>query len=323
MQYTYKNAKFKVNGKELLANTLSIKASNSVAPVYEDNRRGTSDYSPVGFVNGETSLSYYLTGADPLKDFTNNPTGVISGHFGGLYFESGYLTSYATNFSPQSPIVINANIVFFDTIKGVFTPEYNNNQEFNLVNVSDVTITGCSIGNIDEISNIRYSFTNNISPQFLIGNTAPSKILFNASETAIDISTSFISGSVPYNGEAVELEITLSHPNLSSYSDSFFCFGRLTNRSIGTSVGGTINNTLSVRQDYGPKKPVITSITSQVGGGNIIRIRGLNMLNTQKVLFCINGETTPRGEAEILAKTSTTVDVIVPPQTSSGQVIII
>ena len=127
MFYSASNAKLKVNDEEILASNASLSLSAALQPNYLITQRNTRDYTPSNGVGGQLSFNYYLTGKDFFKTFIRGQgekekeTTVISGNFGGLNFDSGYLTSYSVNFSPNSPASASATVSFFDDLKGNFT----------------------------------------------------------------------------------------------------------------------------------------------------------------------------------------------------------
>ena len=68
--------------------------------------------------NSKFDLSPYR-GISPL---IYNDTGTVSGDFGGLVFESGYLTSYSLKADPDKIASVAIQINFFDHLTGDFDP---------------------------------------------------------------------------------------------------------------------------------------------------------------------------------------------------------
>ena len=126
MFYSASNAKLKVNDEEILASNASLSLSTSLQPNYLITQRNTNKYVASDGIGGTLSFDYYLTGKDYFKSFitgqgeSQKETTVISGNFGGLNFDSGYLTSYSVNFGPNAPASANATVTFFDELRGVF-----------------------------------------------------------------------------------------------------------------------------------------------------------------------------------------------------------
>ena len=128
MYLNYKNSKITIadydpaqgpagsDPKEFLAQTVSLDLSASASPSYLAEKRYTRTFAPEDGINGTLSLTYSLTGVDPLKDYIINDSGnaskyrTLSGNFGGLNFSSGYLTSYDASFSPNQPVSASASI---------------------------------------------------------------------------------------------------------------------------------------------------------------------------------------------------------------------
>ena len=118
MFYSASNAKLKVNDEEILASNASLSLSTSLQPNYLITRRNTNKFVASDGVGGDLSFNYFLTGKDFFKTFITGQgerareATVISGNFGGLNFDSGYLTSYSVNFGPNSPAIASAKVSF-------------------------------------------------------------------------------------------------------------------------------------------------------------------------------------------------------------------
>src|SRR5690606_27521922 len=96
----------------------TIEASYLIDERYNDN------YVPANGIGGSLRISYLLTGKDSLVDYISLDEVPVSVNFGSLYFNQGYLKSYGFNLTPNNPVVVNAEIVFFDSISGQFSPTY-------------------------------------------------------------------------------------------------------------------------------------------------------------------------------------------------------
>ena len=120
MLYSAKNAKLKVNDVEITASNAELSLSANLDPLYVASSRSSDNFVASNGIGGQLNFNYFLTGTDYFKSFitgqgeTEADTTVISGNFGGLNFDSGYLTSYSVNFSPNAPAVASASVKFFD-----------------------------------------------------------------------------------------------------------------------------------------------------------------------------------------------------------------
>lgn len=321
MQYSFKNAEFKINDKAIIADSVSFNMSAPIEGTFKEFEKNSYEYHAANGNDNLLSMSYLLTGSDPLKSYIDLETGSISGYFGGMYFQSGYLSNYSFNATPNQPITINASIRFFEPLTGTFTPTQNSATDYKFLNISDVSVTGSSLGSLDDIDSVSYTFNQNVLPQYIIGETKPRKILFEKKEVKMDIKGVHITGNLPPQGTIADYQITLAHPQIPNLSETYFTNGKISSRSIEVQVGAEIKTSLTINQNYTKKRPTITSITpSTIYAGRTVVIRGVNLSNTEKVLFCVNGETTPRKEASFVIASDTTIRAISPKGVSRGAI---
>lgn len=321
MQYTFRNAELRFNDKSILADSVNFSLNAPIEGVFREGEKNSYDFAPVNGNDNSLSISFLLTGSCVLKDYIDLETGSISGYFGGLYFQSGYLTSYSFNANPNQPISVNANLKFFEPLTGNFVPSENTATDYKILNIADVSVTGTSLGSLDDIDSVSYSFNQNIVPQYIIGETKPRKILFESKEISMNINGAHITGNLPPQGIWADYQITLQHPEISSLSEVYFVNGKIMNRSIETSAGNEIKTSLTIKQNYTKKRPIITSISrSTIYAGQQLNIYGRNLLNVEKVLFCINGETIPRKEAAFTIGSDTAIRVVAPAGVSRGPI---
>jgi len=322
MQYTYKNAVIKIDDKDIVAENISLSMNAELNGVFTEGRKNSYAFTPINGINGTLQISYYLTGSDPIRSYITSEEGSMSGYFGGISIPSGYLTSYSSEFAPNQMIKANANISFFNSPTGTFTPTYNQSSEkLKYLNVSDISITGHSLGNLDDVELIRYQYSQNVAPQYHIGDISPRKVVSENKQLSMAIQSAHISGVLPHQGSSAYLQVSLSHPRLPNFSDSIFIDGVVTTRSINTSSNDTISNNLTIEQNYLTRRPRITSLSrTQTSGGDNITIGGTNMKNTKKVLFCINGETVPRKEETFSILSDSAIRVTVPLGASRGMI---
>lgn len=63
-------------------------------------------------IRGSLKISYYLTGEDLIRDFLSDDKSDVSGNIAGMTFGKGRVANYSLDASPNSPIVVSAEIVF-------------------------------------------------------------------------------------------------------------------------------------------------------------------------------------------------------------------
>jgi hypothetical protein len=326
MQFSSRNSKLTLNNDQIVANSASFSLDASLNPLYRENRKSSVEFSPFDGVRGSLNVSYSLTGSDPLRESVFQETGLISGNFGGLYFPSGYLQSYGLDFKPNSPITVNANIVFFDGLSGHFSPVFEKSTPHKTLEVGDISITGCSIGNLDEIQSLSYNFNASVEPQYIIGETRPRKVTFRDRSITLNLESSNITGFLPAHGVNGSVGVTLLHPDLSSFSDILEVDGRIVSRSIDASTSSVVSNSLTIRQDRSNRIPMISGIhyVPPLRGGQILTISGKYFSNVESVLFCINGEHTPRAPAlRVIRRSDIKLLVTTPSNISNGLIEVI
>ena len=317
--YTYKNAKILIDGTGFFANEAQINVDASLDPAYLANNRHSFNYSASNGVAGNFAFSYYLTGLDPLKAYLNDETQAISGNFGGLYFNSGYLKSYNLSCNPNQSIIANASISFFDGLKGTFTPIYQQAPVAEVLNFSDALLvdpTNGNIGNLSGLIGFDYNFDSDIKPLYYAGETTPNKISFGLKQLSANLLTDNLSGDLPFTGKVAGMRLNLTHPHIAGLTENFTVSGILHQRNISTSVGNLVKSNLSIKQNYIDFPPVVSSITNiNATPGGFFLVNGLYLKTTKKILF-------GQAAANFTILSDTLVSGIVPLDAINGEIIV-
>lgn len=289
MFYSFKNSKVLLNNSGVLANSAEISLASANTPIYKVEDRHAGSFSADWGIGGSLRLNYLLTGRDFVKDFTSNETTPISGYFGGVYFNSGFLTSYSLNATPNSPPTINVEISFFDELKGVFAPTYEKADFKKFLSFSDAVFTDVSGGVLasgNAITSLNYSFLSQVEPVYLLGETVPSRVVFGPKEIRTRLETDILSGDLPISGKPVITNFRFRHPDYPGETEIFRTDGILYQREIGTSVGRVLASTLSIRQNKVEDPVEITSVTPTTAvPGARVAIAGTNLQKTVKVYY--------------------------------------
>lgn len=309
MYYSFKNSTILLNNTGVLANTVDVAETATAEPAYSIGDKYSTSYSAENGIGGSLRFSYYLTGRDFLKEFTTNETNVISGYFGGLFFKSGYLTSYSLNATPNNPPVINAEVSFFDQLKGSFSPTYTKADEQNFLSFSDATFTniyGQVIATTSQINSLTYNFTSNVEPVYTVGDITPINVIFGPKEIKTSLETDILDGNLNISGEPIGVIFNFRHPSYQAETQSYTTSGILFERSIGTAVGKIITSNLSIKQHQVDDQPSISSISPVTAApGEGISIAGFNLQTTTSVYV-------GRKPASFTAIGNTGLNVIVP-----------
>jgi len=297
--YTANNAKLKIDGNEIIAANASISLSASLQPKYDYDQRNTRDFVANKGIGGTLSFSYYLTGEDYFKQFISGqgePVGVqaagsvtygnpISGNFGGLNFESGYLSSYSVNFSPNAPVVANATVSFFDDLSthSDFTPTETAAPDIDTVlNCRNARVITGNHGwdpesqteNIDNFIAGTYNYAIEINPVYLMGETKPSAVSYGVQSVNMNFELDNPTGFLPFSGCDAMVSVQMKSRITDVYNaETFTCSGIINQRSLASSPNDYIKHTINITENdvsefnTAPKK-VIDNAGGSVGIGS-------------------------------------------------------
>ena len=304
MFYSADNAKLLIDGNEILASAAQISLGANVNPNYLITQRHTNEYVADGGIGGQLSFTYHLTGADYFKSFITGQgeTGIerpideiytdpISGNFGGLYFESGYLTSYSVTFSPNAPAAANATVNFFDYARGSFASNSSvAPTDTQILNFSEATVAGeFATGSVDNFIAGTYNYSAEVQPVYLMGETRPSNVSFGPKTVNMNFEVDSPTGYLPFSGSRSKITVDLKN-SAGTTVDSFMCSGVMNSRNLASAVGDYIKQTINVTQSN-----VINEFQVEgfIGAGQVSAlnpnkkfiIKGKNMMFSESVSF--------------------------------------
>ena len=263
MLYSANNATLKINGEEILASNASLALNTSLNANYVIGDRNTNSYAASNGIGGTLSFNYFLTGNDYFKTFITGqgeiPLGesqVVSGNFGGLNFDSGYLTSYSVDFAPNSPTAAAVTVSFFDDLQGEFTSTEEQVSPATVLSTSRLNIE--SEFETDEINNFiegSYNYSSEVAPVYLM----------NEMNFEVDNPT----GNLPVEGTNAKIEVKLRGYNNDEVLDTFSCSGVMQSRDLASSAGSYIRQSINIIQNDSQIKIVAPKVVFNVGGGNV------------------------------------------------------
>ncbi len=288
MYYSYKNCKVLINGGEIFANQADITLASQNSPLYLSNEKNSTVFAPVNGIGGTLKLNYYLTGLDPIKSLIDVESTGVSGYFAGLSFQAGYLRSYSFNGNPNTEILINAELLFFDQLSGIFQPSFEESQQVQTLNFSDASLVNLvdnTIGLVQNVSNVTFNYSSEIAASYLNNSTIPDRVVFGKTQKTLDITTDIISGDLPIYGKQAALQINFNHPFL-PVTESFKCEGILYQRDLSANVGQILKSILHIKQNAVEETPIFYYFLKSSGNvGDEVDIFGKNFSNTNLVQF--------------------------------------
>ena len=258
MFYHYSNAKLLVNNEQLFVNSLDISLAAQTNPNYLIGNKSTSNHTPTNGLVGSLKLNYYMMGLDPIKNYIFENTMPIPFSFMGFAVNSGYLTNYSFNCSPNSTVIVNSEIAFFEDLTQLFVhPDPQDNFSTVPLNVSDATITNLpnySIYTFDELTSISYNYTNSIKPVYYVDsrvNTTsltPHHVVSLGQEINTDVVFSNLTGTPTFQGNKAAFRITFRNP-ASTIASTYLCSGLFYRKNIAAATQDYIKNTVSIKQN--------------------------------------------------------------------------
>ena len=257
MLYAANNAKLQINGNEICASNAQLSLSTSIQPNYLITQRNTNQYAASNGIGGQLNFTYYLTGVDYFSTFITgqgespiSESQNISGNFGGLHFDSGYLTSYSINFGPNAPAVANANVAFFDQLNGTFqSTEEVAPEGRKLLNFKNATVVGeLASGEVENFIAGTYNYSCDVKPVYLMGETKPSNVSFGEKVVSINFEIDNPTGYLPVSGSNAKISVNLRNEDTNAVENTFACSGLIQQRSLATAVGDYIKQSINIVQ---------------------------------------------------------------------------
>ena len=277
MLFSSKNTKLKINDIEVLARDCSLSLSSSTAARFDSKDRRSNSFVADKGVSSSLSFSYYMTRndqevetsifTDPIRKFELlqgelNDGQDITGDFGGLKFEKGYLSSYSVDFQPNSPVVVSCEIVFFSDLEGEFE-ESNQIHEKNIEDIID--ILNCKDAEIQltdspeelvdgvEFLSASYSYSCDVKPVYASGGLSPERIYFGRKSSSMNISITKDKGNLDYSGLKAGFSVSLNDKSGANIT-SLICNGIIQSKSIQASSGDRVKYNLNLISFSSSKK---------------------------------------------------------------------
>lgn len=226
MFYSASNAKLKFDDHEIMASNAQLSLTANLEPAYVAGARHSDVFKASNGIGGRLNFNYYLTGTDYFKSFitgqgegkndggeiVSNP---ISGNFGGLNFDSGYLTSYTVNFTPNSPAVASASLSFFDELKGTFVSESSAPADSTeILNFSNAVISSAFEEDVvDNFIEGSFNYSSEVTPAYSMGETKPSRVSFGVKSVGMNFEVDNPTGNLPVSGSSAQIEVGLKRFN--------------------------------------------------------------------------------------------------------------
>tara|TARA_R100001163_G_scaffold8357_1_gene8293 strand:+ start:4258 stop:5139 length:882 start_codon:yes stop_codon:yes gene_type:complete len=279
--YSANNAKLRINGNEILASDANITLGTSLSPRYLITQRNSNDYFASNGIGGQLSFNYFITGRDYFKTFITgqgeipqSSSQLISGNFGGLNFDSGYLTSYSVNFGPNAAATASATIAFYDQLNGEFSStESAAPTSTQMLNFKKGVVSGqFASGEVDNFIEGTYNYSMEVNPVYLMNETKPSSVSFGVKNVSMNFEIDNPTGYLPVSGTNALISVDLKNSD-NDIAENFSCSGEIQNRNISSAAGSYIKQTINVVQASTQATTVfVGSITDNAGNSSVVGI---------------------------------------------------
>jgi len=261
MFYSSKQCKITINDSPLFVEEASISCRNALSSNvlvgYNDPTYvvGNTD------VNGTLSVSYYLTGNDFVKNnLLSNSSIPVKCNFGGLYFESGFVSSYLIDFIPNSPVKASAEIIFWGDLNGSFAPNRERISRPNFLNFSDCVIdsnfvSSSGIRKISWKSSVENSadFRDDLYNKGVVG---PNSVLPSKKQSVCEISCNELDKRIGYSGAEGYISVSICN-KYKEEVDDIFVSGNLAARNLSVGQNSVLESSYTLTQEninnYGPE----------------------------------------------------------------------
>ena len=310
----YNNVKLDLNGQSVYANDVSLSFSSNLKPVYLSDDRSSFAFKGSQDSSSSISVSYYLTGADPLKNhISDDPTSGINGDFCGLTFESGYLSSYSINVNQFSKVEVNADINIYGDLAGKFVKQKRTETGLKFLDSSNCVIGHTGVSPEDNLKSLSYSYSANFAAKYVAGKIKPAEIRTLEKKVSVDISHYNTGSNIPYSGEDAFVNLVLKDQSENEI-DNYSLRGKLTSKSMKSSAGGLIESQSSITQNLINDVPAFSGngfdTTETFKPGETIKITGYNFKNVTKINFLeVEAETFTKND-----ETNNSLTVTIPPK---------
>ena len=290
MFFTHKNYPIKLNGEFLFASQIDLSADSNLGALYLDGQRHSFSTYPIGPVNGSCRISYFLTGTDIVKAHLQDDEVSISGNIGGIYFNSGYVKSYSATIQPNSPIQVNAELVFFESLMGQFLPEKIFNPNPNYLNGSDVVVTNSNTNiDIGSITSSSYNYNSEITPVFHqttgtgFVNISPNRVVMGKKQVTMEFSSDTSGMNIPIEGLNAAIRIQAADSQ-GVILETFSVDGTLNKKTLNISTSSPTLQKFEITQNRIADNPTVTSFSPAMPSlGDTISIYGTNFRNVLNV----------------------------------------
>jgi len=250
----YHDLQIKIDGDNIFAETAEIGVDASTTEVRHTD--GTIfRYAPTNGLRGQLSLEYYMTGAlntnfDP-KTATETS---MNGTFAGLAFSNIYATSVSFSMEPYKPILIKNSFDFYSDLSSTISSSFEDptanaawDGQGKYAHTSVSYLAGLP-SRMNETISFNYSSSAQRLPVYLIGETSPTRVTLENTETSMQLRGSDIGGVIQTSGTNANITCHLEDINSRSNITNFNVNGIINSQRLSVSEGGYLQGQIEVSE---------------------------------------------------------------------------
>ena len=309
--YNQKDARVRVNSQDLFCNSASLKYSTNLSPSLNISSTVSRDYRSSQPPNGSVSMTYFLTGSDPLYTHVENELSPVTINFNGLTV-TGYLTSYSFNANPFSDTEITADFNFYQNIEGTYSAQSSSLGTGAPLSVSDMELTNGSLVSGENIVDMSYNYRADIVPSFAVEEDFDSNniklhgVTSRAKRVDIKFTLYDYDLSLAVTGQKESFKFNFKNKNGATLQN-YYANGFINSKNIQSKVQDRVISDYSMSQVVlGGEAPTITGITaSTFATGASVTVSGTNFSNVESVNF-------GQYPCEVQSNTSTEIQFRIP-----------
>lgn len=276
MFYSFKDCEIKIDDRVIPVNSANLSLSNQFSPLITQQDTTITEYAPERATQGSLRLSYYLTGADYIKSLFFEQTG-ISGNIAGFYFDSGYLKSYSFEGEANAPVVVSAEFLFYEQLKGEMQMS-RRTYDVKPLNYSDALFLTTY-----PVTQANFSYTANFQPTYFhrdVDNSdmaLPEYITWDLPEVNLTVSHLGFTPELPTAGYNSTNYLVFRDAS-GNTQESYTVRGRATQKTLAANGTNPITSELNIRQQNTYYEPEISGFSpTSAYPGDIVAVSGANL----------------------------------------------
>ena len=273
MFYNFQKIPISINNKSLIIESAELSDNIELKSKYTFDNKVSQNKLPESERVGNLKIVYYLTGYDYLKQYiysdSNTP---ISGNIGGLRFNCGYLSNYAITVDPNLPVMVSADIAFYDQVTGTFAVQNPVNNTGFILRHSDTQIVNLSnytVNTLNNITHAAFDYSCTLTPNFNYYDTGavpiiPNNVFIGERAINVQINSDDVRFNLPISGEQYGVNFLFSNPTNTGLYETFGCSGLINSKTFNIGNNKPHSHVIKLSQNHVNKQGYIFSVQTGV-----------------------------------------------------------